>query len=329
MAYSPAVNTVSSGNFPNALAVYYEKKAIPNLKASTPFLGCTKQWPLPLHSGNTIQFFSYNLLGANTSQTTEGFVGSPVPESTVKIQAVIGQYADYTNSSDLLIDTALDDKGLLSSLAEEMNYRLALTLNQLISVAADSTIGIDSTVNQLLAAGTYLTAANLRTVQQQLESINVRPFEGSFYAGVINPLVVHDLYNDASVNGLTDVMKRQPDTQKQLFGAIDPNSPFEWGGTKWKSTSTAAPSTIGGNLYYPTYIFADDALLSIFLGPNPTDKNKRNYQLNIQMAPEGGSVSDPARLIGGWISYNCRFTISPPPGSVMRLRRIQSMTSSS
>src|ERR1700690_2093078 len=113
MAYSPAVNTVSSGNFPNALAIFYERKAIPNLKASTPFLGCTKQWPLPMHSGNTIQFFSYNLLGANVSQTTEGFVGSPVPESTVKIQAVIGQYADYTNSSDLLIDTALDDKGLL------------------------------------------------------------------------------------------------------------------------------------------------------------------------------------------------------------------------
>jgi len=44
-----------------------------------------------MHSGNTIQFFSYNLLGANTQQSTEGFVGSPVPESAVKIQAVIGQ----------------------------------------------------------------------------------------------------------------------------------------------------------------------------------------------------------------------------------------------
>jgi hypothetical protein len=93
MAYTPAVNTVTSGNFPNALAVYYERKAIPNLKASTPFLGATKQWPLPMHSGGVIQFFSYNLLGANVSQTTEGFVGSPVPESAVKIQATIGELA--------------------------------------------------------------------------------------------------------------------------------------------------------------------------------------------------------------------------------------------
>jgi len=329
MAYSPAVNTVASGNFPNALAIYYERKAIPNLKASTPFLGCTKQWPLPMHSGNTIQFFSYNLLGANTQQSTEGFVGSPVPESAVKIQAVIGQYADYTNSSDLLMDTALDDKGILSSLAEEMNYRLALTLNLLVSTAADSTTGIDSSVLQTLAAGTYLTASNLRTIAQQLSSINARFFEADTYAGIINPLVTHDLYNDASFNGLTDIMKRQPDTQKKLFAAVDRDAPLEFAGIKFKETTTATPTTISGNLYYPTYIFADDALLSIFLGPNPADKNKKNYSLNIQMAPEGGSVSDPARLIGGWISYNVKFTITPPPGSVMRLRKILSNTSSS
>lgn len=327
MAYSPAVNTVASGNFPNALAIYYERKAIPNLKASTPFLGCTKQWPLPMHSGNTIQFFSYNLLGANTQQSTEGFVGSPVPESALKIQAVIGQYADYTNSSDLLMDTALDDKGLLSSLAEEMNYRLALTLNLLTSTSADSTVGIDSSVLQTLAPGTYLTASNLRTIAQQLSSINARFFESNTYAGVINPLVTHDLYNDASVNGITDIMKRHESMANKLFSAVDRDAPLEFAGIKFKETTTASPTTISGNLYYPTYIFADDALLSIFLGPSGTDK--KNYSLNIQMAPEGGSVSDPARLIGGWISYNVKFTITPPPGSVMRLRKILSQTSAS
>ena len=128
----------------------------------------------------------------------------------------IQQYADYTNSSDLFLDTAIDDKGALSSLAEEMNYRLALTLNQLVSTSADALNGTDNTVNQQLAVGTYLTASNLRTIAQQLESVNVRPFEDNTYAGVINPLVVHDLYNDASFNGLTDIMKRQGDTAKKL-----------------------------------------------------------------------------------------------------------------
>jgi hypothetical protein len=227
------------------------------------------------------------------------------------------------------MDTALDDKGLLSSLAEEMNYRLALTLNLLVSTSADSLNGIDSTVNQQLAAGTYLTASNLRTIAQQLSSINARFFEANTYAGIINPLVVHDLYNDASVNGLTDIMKRHESMANKLFAAVDRDAPLEFAGIKFKETTTASPTTISGNLYYPTYIFADDALLSIFLGPNPADKNKKNYSLNIQMAPEGGSASDPARLIGGWISYNVKFTITPPPGTGMRARKILSNTSSS
>ena len=261
-----------------------ERKAIPNLKSSTPALGCTKQWPLPMHSGNTIQFFSYNLLGANTAQSTEGFVGSPVPESAVKIQAVVGQYADYTNSSDLLMDTALDDKGLLSNLAEEMNYRLALTLNALTLTIADSTVGIDGSVLQTLQAGTYLTAANLRTIAQQLSAVNVRFFDSNGFTGLIHPLVTHDLYNDASINGLTDIMKWQADTQKQLFTAVDRDAPLRFAGLSFKETTTVAPTTIGGNLYYPTYVFGDDAILSIFLGPSPTDKNRKNYSLNIQMA---------------------------------------------
>jgi hypothetical protein len=162
MGYSPSPNTVASGNFYNALAIFYERKAVPNLKASTPALSCTKQWPLPMHSGNTIQFFSYNLLPANLNQASEGFVGSPISESTTRIQAVIGQYADYVNSSDLLMETALDDNGLLANLSNELNYRLALTLNNLVLIAANSLSGTDSTVSVTLGAGTYVTAQLVR-----------------------------------------------------------------------------------------------------------------------------------------------------------------------
>ena len=49
---------------------------------------------------------------------------------------------------------------------------------------------------------------------------------------------------------------------------------------------------------YNTYIFGDDAIFSVFLGKNPEDGSK-NYKLFIQSAPEQGSVSDPARQIGG------------------------------
>ena len=90
MAYTPA-SVVTSGAFPNLVAIHYEREAIPNLKAQTPFMSMTKQKPLPLKSGNQIQFFTYSLLGGNTNQAAEGTVGSPISESTNKIVATIGQ----------------------------------------------------------------------------------------------------------------------------------------------------------------------------------------------------------------------------------------------
>src|SRR6185503_12817115 len=100
--------------------------------------------------------------------------------------------------------------------------------NTLVSTAADSTVGIDSSVQQQLAPGTFLTAQNLRTIAQQLSSVNVRFFEADTYAGVIHPLVTHDIYNDASVNGITDIMKRTPEMAKKLFYAIDRDAPLEF-----------------------------------------------------------------------------------------------------
>jgi hypothetical protein len=55
MSYSPA-SIVTSGALPNLVAIHYEREAVPNLKAQTPFLSMTKQRPLPLRQGNQIQW---------------------------------------------------------------------------------------------------------------------------------------------------------------------------------------------------------------------------------------------------------------------------------
>jgi len=53
-----------------------------------------KQKPLPLRSGNQIQFYTYALLAGNTNQAAEGTVGSPISESSTKIVATIGQLSE-------------------------------------------------------------------------------------------------------------------------------------------------------------------------------------------------------------------------------------------
>lgn len=150
----------------------------------------TKQRPLPLRQGNQIQFFTYALLQANLNQAAEGTVGSPISESSTKIVATIGQYADFINSSDLALDVAIDDPGLLQNLANELNYRLALTLNSLVQLTSDSAVAVDSLVNTVLANGSYLTANNLRSVAQSLVAVNARPLMNDTFGGIIHQLKV-------------------------------------------------------------------------------------------------------------------------------------------
>lgn len=227
------------------------------------------------------------------------------------------------------MDVAIDDPSLLENLATELSYRLGLTLNTLVQLTADSAIGVDSTANMQLAAGSYLTAANVRTAVSSLQGINAHPLnDGNSFGGVIHPFVVRDVYNDTSFNGLTDVIKRSEGGAEKLMALPSVDQPFEWAGVKFQQTTTAPTTTISSNTFYNTYIFGADSVFSVFLGKAPEGGNK-NFKLMIQTAPEGGSVPDPSRMIGGWCSYNVRFTTCLRPGTVMTLRRIQSMVSTS
>lgn len=227
------------------------------------------------------------------------------------------------------MDVAIDDPSLLQNLATELNYRLALTLNSLVQVTADAANGVDGTVNIELANGTFLSANNIRSATQGLAAVNARPLtKDGYFGGVIHPNVVRDVLNDTTPNGLTDILKRNESTVDKLMAPLSNEEVIQFAGVRFKQTTTAPSGTVGGVTKYNTYIFADDALFSVFLGRNP-EGGERNYKLNIQEAPAQGSVSDPARQIGGWVSYNVRYTNTLRPGSTMVIRRLQSQTSSS
>lgn len=102
------------------------------------------------------------------------------------------QYADFINSSDLALDVAIDDPSLLKNLSDELNYRLALSLNSLVRITADSAAGVDNSVNIDVTAGTanfdesatgFLTAGIIRTATQSLKGVNARPLTKDGYWG--------------------------------------------------------------------------------------------------------------------------------------------------
>ena len=94
---------------------------------------------------------------------------------------------------------------------------MALTLNSLVQITADSAVAVDNLVNIQLANGSYLTANNLRSAVQSLVTVNARPLVGNKFGGIVHPNVVRDILNDTSVNGLTDIIKRDPSMNSMLF----------------------------------------------------------------------------------------------------------------
>ena len=73
----------------------YDKRFRENLKANTPFVRCSQRLDLPMKSGNQYEMFMYVPLGALTTQTTEGTVGSSLSINVLNTTATIGEYADF------------------------------------------------------------------------------------------------------------------------------------------------------------------------------------------------------------------------------------------
>jgi hypothetical protein len=82
-----------------------------------------------------------------------------------------------------------------------------------------------------------------------------------------------------------------------------------------------------GKSAYATYITADEVMFSIALGGFEDVPDESNFKANIyQFAPNS---FDPGGEIGGAVSYNFKFVVTPRPaagGTYLPFRRILSET---
>ncbi len=332
--YSPASNLVST--LSTAQTLYYARTFIKNLKANLFFMRCMTRRTLPANSGNQLVLFRYNTLGPNTVQAAEGTVGTGLTLQVVNNTSTIGQYADYLNYSDLVLQTAIDPA--LENGQKELGYRLALSLSTLSQRAADSLIAIDPSVNVQNGVTQVFTKANINTARASMAGRNIKPIDGNF-RGIVHPFVTGDATNDTTYGSATDILKRTSEgvgkLQELPSGEEGENVPsLEWGGVKFMEstlvTTTANYKGTAGVTAFRTYIFGEDALISISLGETEGKNTEatddwRNLQVWTNKY-DSSSVSDPSRMIGGSAAYNCKWTVTPPPDTVMRARLIDAPT---
>jgi hypothetical protein len=332
--YSPA--SANTSNLPQSVITHYDKEFVKNLKPNVQYLRCANPRELPPMSGNQHQLFMYSPFGANITQTSEGTVGTGIPPVVLTNSSRIGQWSDYVNFSDYALALALDPA--LDNIEKEMALRLALTVGTITKNVVDGANVIDASALIQKAAASPLVLPDLTSAVQSLRGRNVLPFDMStneFY-GIIHPFCVGDVRNDSANNSLTDILKHTSEGQGKLEELPAPDGEevqlLKMSGLLlFESTLvTQTPNyKSSGNTSQRTYIFGNEGVIRISLGKKfgieVGEGDWRNLKLWM-MKQDVPSPSDPARVIGGWTSYNTLYTATFTPDPVMRVRMIDSVS---
>lgn len=329
--FSPT--SMQSGNTPQAaLTVRYNRNFIENLKAKTTKLRLCTRFPMPMNAGQVFRDFMITPLTANTTEQSEGTVGSPISVSINYQDILLGQWADYLNISDKAFVTSISDD--LMNYEREMAYRLALSIDDLVMAFFDYLRTLDSkTANQDVTTGNFqLTKQQIEQAPFSLGGQNVPPMDKGYYCGSIHNFFVGDLLAlDNSNNSIVDIMKHTPEGQMKLEELPDGPEGDEVGiislfGCRWmmstNQTQTASYQS-SSQTAVRTYLAGKDAAIAVKLDrpdrTNIDDGQAKNMNLwRGEYKP--GNVADAAGVIGAGTSYNFIGGFGLPPDTTSRAR---------
>jgi N4-gp56 family major capsid protein len=304
MAYAPAGNLTTSPGLAHLATVWYNRRALDQLKKRFRFYNACEPDMVPRRSGKTVQWFRYTLLGANTTAAPEGAPGASNTLTSSTLSGTVAEYADFITVSTLLDETSIDP--IVQNASEQLGYSAGLSVDTIIKTAFDGQSSAKLSPGTL---GTYATVDDLRRCKALLEGIDVRPKDDRYYYGIMHPYIIYDVKSDNTAGGFIDLMKW---ADPKVF--LEPPNPFDdpvgivdnikiWATTN-VTTSGAVP-----NVLYRTYVVGRGAAGAVDLqGSGPSrveDPSKQQFRINVIRG--GPQIADPPGMIGAAVSYRYVF----------------------
>lgn len=268
---------------------------------------------IPLRNGKSVQWYRYDLLGSNTTATTEGVVGTGLQFSTNVITATVSEYSDFATGSSLLQDTAIDP--IAANFGRQLGYRAGLSVDTICRIELDTA----SSSTDLTPGGSTLTSSDLRRAKALMNGVNVQPKMGEDFLGIIHPYVLYDIMSDNTAGGFIDVM-RYSDPQVAVTGEVGKIEGVRLvKSTNVKTSSDAAPNTL-----YSTYIVGDGAMGVVSLGGNGPSNvvNPKKQSFAVNVIPGKPQIADPEGKIGFAVSYRFVFVAKLMDTTVYRFKTI-------
>ena len=323
--------SMQSSNMPQAaLTIHYDKQFFKNLKADLVMLLLCTMREMPAQAGQAFRAFMYNTLGPNTTQQAEGTVGTGIQVTVNYVNYIMGQWADYINFSDFVMDTTIDPA--LENVEREMAYRFAQSIHALVKAQFDYLRTLDSKTGTYDATTTpyYFTKSQLEQNAASLQGQNVKPMEQRKFHGALHPFFWGDLMIDASNNSIVDIMKHTPEGLARIteLPEIDGEEIqfIDLCGTRWMSTTQVTQTANwqgSGNTGLSSYLAGEDAVVAVKLD-RPDRSSIGDGKTNSVKIWRGNysapSAVDPAGVIKAGTSYNWIGSFGPPPDTTSRAR---------
>jgi len=310
MSYTPAGNLTSTGGINHLATVWYNRRALDQLKKRFRFYNAGEPDMVPRRSGKTVQWFRYTLLAANTSAASEGAVGSSNTLATTTVSGTVSEYADFITVSTLLDETAIDP--IVTNAAEQLGYSGGLSVDTLVRNEFDGNSGAVLSPGTL---GAFATVDDLRRCKALLEGLDIRPKDERYYYCVLHPYIIYDIKSDNTAGGYIDLMKAAymgaKDSADFLAGAANPfDEPVGVvENIKIWATTNVTSSGSAPNALYSGYVVGRGAVGVVDLqgsGPSKVeDPSKQQFRINVIRG--GPQIADPAGMIGAAVSYRYVF----------------------
>ena len=178
---------------------FYQRALLKRLTANLVFAKYGQKKPMPKNIGDTTSFRKFNSLAPATTALTEGVTPDGKALSISEIKATVKQYGDYVTISDKLdflgIDPVLTETVTLQG--EQAGETIDTVVRDIVCAgtnviycSTDGTGTEDADVDDKIDADYVLKAVTF------LRRENVKPLEGKFYVGIIDPDIAYDLMND-------------------------------------------------------------------------------------------------------------------------------------
>jgi N4-gp56 family major capsid protein len=251
-------NLTSTSSLSAKMAVYYERMMLDRLRASLVFHDLGDKKPLPRNSGKIVQWFRRTDLAGNTATLTEGTVPTAIGLSATSISAQLSQYGDFTQTSDLIQMTSIDNE--IEAAVDTLSWRAAQTVDLLDRAILDAGTNVkyggSKTALSATASADVLNAAEVRKGVLNLKASNAQPLDGGYYVWVIHPQNAYDLQSDTASGGWVNA-NTYVDTTGIKNGEIG-----RLGGARFVETTQVASTTTGTSgsaNVYSTHLLAKGA----------------------------------------------------------------------